>query len=222
MIGTAVVANAVSIAASQPVQMRGVVLDNVRIIDGSGAAPIESGRIVIERDRIARIGRAAEIRVPAGAETVDLSGRTVIPGLIDLHFHIENDPKLALRQLSHGITAFRDPGQWDEQFDALRRMIGADNMHGPRIFTTGPHIDGENPAYTQTPSSRATQRKRAATTTAAAFLYRSDQLGSLRAGFNADLVVLRGQPDRDVRALRTVERVMVAGQWIDTSKYREH
>ena len=83
MIGTAVVANALSIAAAQPVQMRGVVLANVRIIDGSGAAPIESGRIVIERDRIARIGRAAEIRVPAGAETVDLSGRTVIPGLID-------------------------------------------------------------------------------------------------------------------------------------------
>ena len=62
----------------------------------------------------------------------------------------------------------------------------------------------------------------AATTTAAAFLYRSDQLGSLRAGFSADLVVLRGQPDRDVTAIRTVERVMVAGQWIDTSKYREY
>jgi len=69
MIGTAVVATALSIAAAQPVQMRGVVLDNVRIIDGSGAAPIENGRIVIERDRIARIGRAAEIRVPAGFES---------------------------------------------------------------------------------------------------------------------------------------------------------
>src|SRR5947208_2197070 len=56
-------------------------------------------------------------------------------------------PKLALRQLSHGITAFRDPGQWDEKFDELRRMIAVDNIPGPRIFTTGPHIDGENPAY---------------------------------------------------------------------------
>jgi imidazolonepropionase-like amidohydrolase len=70
-----------------------------------------------------------------------------MPGLIDLHFHIEKDPKLALRQLSHGVTAFRDPGQWEEKFDELRRMIAADGLPGPRIFTTGPHIDGENPAY---------------------------------------------------------------------------
>ena len=423
MIGAAVAATALSIAAAQTAEMRGVVLDNVRIIDGSGAAPIENGRIVIERDRIAQIGRAAAIAVPAGAETVDLAGRTVIPGLIDLHFHIENDPKLALRQLSHGITAFRDPGQWDEKFDELRRMIAADNIPGPRIFTTGPHIDGENPAYpadsvvardreearrlaemlaergasalkiyfrlpfasakavidvcearripctahlelldareliaaglhglehvtsfgvsllprieaeayrqavlknndarrdgryrvfaranldgAEAQALYAVLRERrpfldptlavferrnggkrsnaaamlasgftkmkqltrraaqegarvvmgghsvvpfaargeapwrelellvdsgftpieaimAATTTAAAFLYRSDQLGALRPGFNADLVVLRGQPDRDVTAIRTVERVMVAGQWVDMAKYREY
>ena len=84
---------------------------------------------------------------PADAETIDSSGRTVIPGLIDLHFHIENDPKLALRQLSHGVTSFRDPGQWDEKFEGLRQMIAADGLPGPRIFTTGPHIDGERPAY---------------------------------------------------------------------------
>ena len=62
----------------------------------------------------------------------------------------------------------------------------------------------------------------AATTTAAAFLYRGNELGSLRAGFAADLVVLRGQPDRDMSAIRTVDRVMVAGRWIDTAKYRQY
>ena len=124
-----------------------LVLDNVRIIDGTGSAPIENGRIVLQGERIAAVGTAAAVAAPAGAERVDLAGKTVIPGLIDLHFHIENDPRLALRQLSHGVTAFRDPGQWNEKFVELRRMIAADGLPGPRIFTTGPHIDGENPAY---------------------------------------------------------------------------
>lgn len=130
-----------------PRQNRAVVLDNVRIVDGTGAGPIEKGRIVLEGDRIVRIGPLANVAVPANAETIDLAGRTVIPGLIDLHFHIENDPKMALRQLSHGVTAFRDPGQWNEKFDELRRTIASDGLPGPRIFTTGPHIDGDNPAY---------------------------------------------------------------------------
>jgi imidazolonepropionase-like amidohydrolase len=131
----------------QAAQTRVTVLDNVRVVDGTGAAPLEHARIVIAGDRIDRIGTADAIAVPSGAETLDLAGTTIIPGLIDLHFHIETDPKLALRQLSHGVTAFRDPGQWNEKFEELRRTIAADRLPGPRIFTTGPHIDGEHPAY---------------------------------------------------------------------------
>jgi imidazolonepropionase-like amidohydrolase len=140
-------ATTVPVLVAQSPQTRPVLLDGVRIVDGRGGTPIENGRILIEGDRIARVGPAAEVELPPGAERADLSGRTVMPGLIDLHFHIESDPKLALRQLSHGVTSFRDPGQWDEKFDELRRMIAADGLPGPRIFTTGPHIDGENPAY---------------------------------------------------------------------------
>jgi imidazolonepropionase-like amidohydrolase len=128
-------------------QVRPLVLDNVRIIDGSGAAPIERGRLVIEGDRITRVGPLDAVSAPNGAERLDLTGRTMIPGLIDLHFHIESDPKLALRQLSHGVTSFRDPGQWNDKFEELRRMIASDGISGPRIFATGPHIDGERPAY---------------------------------------------------------------------------
>ncbi len=136
-----------SAAAARSGQTRALVLDNVRVIDGTGAAPIERGRVVIEGDRIARVGPADAVPIPADADRVDLSGGTMLPGLIDLHFHIENDPKLALRQLSNGITTFRDPGQWEEKFDGLRRMIAAEQLPGPRIFTAGPHIDGERPAY---------------------------------------------------------------------------
>ena len=128
-------------------QTRSVVLDNVRLIDGTGAAALEHARVVVEGDRIARIGPADTVPLPANADRLDLSGRTMVPGLIDLHFHIENDPKLALRQLSYGVTAFRDPGQWNEKFEELRRLMASDQIAGPRIFTTGPHIDGERPAY---------------------------------------------------------------------------
>jgi imidazolonepropionase-like amidohydrolase len=145
MFVVAAIAAMVSIVAALRTQPRAIVLINARVIDGTGAAPLEQVRILIEAGRIIRIG--VEVAAPPGAEIVDVAGRTVIPGLIDLHFHIEDDPKMALRQLSHGVTAFRDPGQWNKKFDELRRMITADGLPGPRIFTTGPHIDGENPAY---------------------------------------------------------------------------
>ena len=126
---------------------RTIVLDGAQIIDGTGDAPIPSGRIVIQDDRIVSVGPIEGTPAPEGAERLDLSGRTIIPGLIDLHFHIEDDPKLALRQLSHGITSFRDPGQWNDKFTSLRKMVADDGLKGPRIFTCGPHIDGEHPAY---------------------------------------------------------------------------
>src|SRR5688500_5479706 len=128
-------------------QSRLLVLDNVRLVDGTGAGAVERARIVIDGDQIDRIGPAASTALPEGAQTIDLSGFTIIPGLIDLHFHIEDDPKMALRQLSHGITAFRDPGQWNEKFVELRRLIAADQLPGPRSFTPGPNIDGDRPAY---------------------------------------------------------------------------
>src|SRR5947207_1751241 len=68
-------------------------------------------------------------------------------GLVDCHFHIERDPKLALRQLANGVTCFRDPGAWFDQFDELKRIIAADGLGGPHMSLCGPHIDGENPAY---------------------------------------------------------------------------
>jgi imidazolonepropionase-like amidohydrolase len=62
----------------------------------------------------------------------------------------------------------------------------------------------------------------AATSAGAAFLYRGDEFGRLRSGLQADLVVLGGDPSRDISAIRTVERVMVAGQWIDVARYRKY
>src|SRR5262249_54569601 len=128
-------------------QTRPLVLDEVRVIDGTGAPPIDHGRIVVQGDRLMQVGPRDSVPTPSDAEVVNLSGRTVIPGLIDLHFHIENAAAVARRQLSLGVTSFRDPGQWEEKFIELRRMVAADHPAAPRIFTAGPHSDGEHPAY---------------------------------------------------------------------------
>ena len=136
-----------AIGPGQPEAGRTLVLDGAQIIDGTGAPPVPAGRIVIAAGRVVAVGALADTPAPDGAERMDLTGRTIVPGLLDLHFHIENDPRLALRQLSHGVTGFRDPGQWDDKFVELRRMIAADGLKGPHIFTCGPHIDGEHPAY---------------------------------------------------------------------------
>jgi imidazolonepropionase-like amidohydrolase len=133
--------------SGQPADVHVLVLDGAQVIDGTGGPPIQAGRVVISQGRIVAVGTMVSTPVPAGAERVDLTGRTIVPGLLDLHFHIEKDPRLALRQLSYGVTGFRDPGQWDDRFVELRQMIAADGLNAPHIFTCGPHIDGEHPAY---------------------------------------------------------------------------
>lgn len=145
---------AVTLFASMAVGLSGstprepaLVLDGAQLIDGTGAAAIPRARVVVVGGRVSAVGPIDVTQAPDGAEHLDLTGKTILPGLIDLHFHIESDPRLALRQLSHGVTAFRDPGQWDDKFVQLRKMIAADHLQGPHIFTCGPHIDGERPAY---------------------------------------------------------------------------
>jgi imidazolonepropionase-like amidohydrolase len=127
---------------------RVLVLEHVRLVDGTGRSPLEDARIVIDGERISAAGAAATVPAPAGAERIDLAGRTVLPGLVDAHFHLENrppDPKLALHQLANGVTAFRDPGQWDEYFVGLRDVMREEGLHTPRVHTAGPHIDGPGP-----------------------------------------------------------------------------
>ena len=124
-----------------------VVLEAPRLFDGTRVAVTDGARVIVRDGRVLAAGRAADIAAPDGAKVTRLDGCTLLPGLIDLHFHIEDDPPMALRQLAHGITAFRDPGEWMEMHEPLRRRIASEALPGPRLFLTGPHIDGERPAY---------------------------------------------------------------------------
>jgi imidazolonepropionase-like amidohydrolase len=123
-----------------------LVLEGGRVIDGTGAPPRDGLRVIVRGDRIDSVGPAGG-PVPEGAERVTLEGQVLMPGLIDLHYHIEDDPRLAMRQLANGVTSFRDPGQWIERFDGLKKIVAAEGLAGPRMALAGPHIDGDHPAY---------------------------------------------------------------------------
>ena len=72
------------IAVDAPV----IALEHVRILDGTGAAPIEDQTIVIEAGRVKAIGPASQIQAPAGAHRMELREHTVIPGLVGMHEHL--------------------------------------------------------------------------------------------------------------------------------------
>ena len=80
---------AISFALQAGAQGPGPVLyEGARIVTGDAAAPIENGALLVENGRIARVGRKGEVQAPAGATRVDLTGKTVIPALVDAHSHI--------------------------------------------------------------------------------------------------------------------------------------
>jgi imidazolonepropionase-like amidohydrolase len=113
------------------------------LIDGRGGQPLSDSVVVIRDDRIAAVGNRATVKIPQGAEIVDAKGLTLLPGLIDAHFHIDGDDPLPALYLSHGVTSLRDPGQWIEAYDTARKSPAT----VPRLFLCGPHLDSPPPAY---------------------------------------------------------------------------
>jgi imidazolonepropionase-like amidohydrolase len=124
-----------------------IVIEAPRLFDGTALIVRDGARVVLRNGRIEAAGSVTAVPVPAGATTTRVADGTILPGLVDCHYHIESDPALALRQLAHGVTAFRDPGEWMEMHEPLRALIAKERLPGPRLFLTGPHIDGDRPAY---------------------------------------------------------------------------
>ena len=124
-----------------------VALMNVTVIDGMGTPSRAGQTIVIEGDRIAAVGPVGEVGIPDGAEVMDLSGHTVLPGIIGLHDHTyytaqfdESSPRL---YLASGVTTIRTTGSWDPFKDInLKHAIAEGKAPGPTMFVTGPYLSG--------------------------------------------------------------------------------
>jgi imidazolonepropionase-like amidohydrolase len=115
------------------------------LIDGRGGSPITGAVVIIRGAKIQAAGARKSARVPPEAEVFDATGRTLLPGLIDSHFHIERDYELPPLVLSRGITSVRDPGQWIEVYEPVRRSA----LPQPRCFVAGPHLDCPPHAHPQ-------------------------------------------------------------------------
>jgi hypothetical protein len=100
--------------------------------------------VIVIGERIARLGRADQVAVPAGATAIDGHGRVLLPGFADMHVHLDREGDL-LTYLANGITTVRN--MWgDTTHLAWRRRIAAGGLLGPRIVTAGPILDGNPPS----------------------------------------------------------------------------
>lgn len=122
---------------------RTIALTGATLIDGRGGEPLKNSAVVVVNEKITAVGRNGEVEIPDGAEMIDVSGLTLMPGLIDAHYHNSYNQVMPPLFLSKGVTSVRDPGAWMDYYDSVR-MSG---KKIPRLFLTGPHIDMYPPAY---------------------------------------------------------------------------
>ncbi|HUL03296.1 MAG TPA: hypothetical protein VLV16_08735 [Gemmatimonadales bacterium] len=130
-------------AACAPTGEGVTALEGATLLDGSGGAPITGSIILVEAGHIKAVARAGEVDVPSGAVHVNVSGKTIIPGLIDAHAMVER--WAALRYLAWGVTTVRDFGGAGDSALALKNELGLGTTLGPRMFSSGQPIDGDPP-----------------------------------------------------------------------------
>lgn len=125
-------------------EARTLALVGGRLIDGRDGPPVANAVVVVRGTRILAAGPRGKITIPADAKTIDASGFSVLPGLIDSHFHSANDVKTPVEyELHHGITSFRDPGHPFRFYNAVLQT----ELTMPRVFLCGAHLDAHPPVW---------------------------------------------------------------------------
>lgn len=131
-------------AAGTPPQRPAIVIRNVTLIDGTGAAARPDVTVTVVDGRISAVGTAAV--APAGATVLDGTGKWLIPGLWDMHVHLTVAGDVAAPVLlANGVTGVRDAGGDLDILDWMRARIADGLLPGPRIFRAGPFVDGSKP-----------------------------------------------------------------------------
>ena len=133
-----------------------VALKGGRVVTMRGDEVIEQGTVLVKDDRIVAVGKDSEVDIPAGAYLVDCQGKTVLPGLVDVHWHGSFSdggtfPEVnytGLSSLSFGVTTLHDPSNDTASVFTAREMQMAGQLLAPRIFSTGTILYGAKaPGY---------------------------------------------------------------------------
>ena len=132
-----------------------IVLTHARVIDGTGAPARANQTLIIRDGTVAAVGDASSISPPAGATIVDLTGRTVMPGLVMMHEHLyyttgpgvygQLGASFSRLYLAGGVTTMRTGGNTNGIMDInLARRIAEGELPGPAIDATAPYLNGPN------------------------------------------------------------------------------
>ncbi len=124
---------------------RVIALEGATLIDGAGGAPKSDALIIIRNGHIETIARVNEIPIPKGAERINLAGKTIIPGLIDAHAHVER--WATGRYVAWGVTTVRDLHGGTDTVLTLKNELNLGSILGPRMFSAGAMIDGIPTTY---------------------------------------------------------------------------
>jgi imidazolonepropionase-like amidohydrolase len=130
-----------------------VAFTNARIITMKGDEVIENGTIVVDRNRIVAVG--SNVTVPAGAKVIDAAGKTIMPGIIDAHWHgsMGSDSIIPLQSwinyasLAFGVTTIHDPSNDTGEIFASSELARAGQIVAPRIYSTGTILYGAKSPY---------------------------------------------------------------------------
>jgi imidazolonepropionase-like amidohydrolase len=119
-----------------PPRHRKLALIGGTLVDGTGRAPVFDSMVVLDGDRIVAAGRRSEIKLPPDTETMDVTGKTILPGLWDMHLH-SFTTEWVVGELAGGITTARDCGSQFEFITAVRDAIRSGRGLGPRLLVAG-------------------------------------------------------------------------------------
>ncbi|HEU4884947.1 MAG TPA: amidohydrolase family protein [Longimicrobium sp.] len=141
---------AAALATPVPAAAQELALTHVTVVDVESGALRADQTVLIRGSRIAWTGPSAQAQIPAGARTVDATGRYAIPGLWDMHVHTSREGRAAHfwpQFLAYGVTGVREMGSYLDSLQYWRSRARQPGSGAPRIVFSSPMLDGDPPAW---------------------------------------------------------------------------